>query len=486
MMWIIVLFLSTFNTVLYVNGRPNFIVILTDDQDVLLGSMTPMNRTLELIGKHGATFPNAYVNSPICCPSRSTILTGKYLHNVFVKNNSISGNCSSSSWQNDFEPYSIGNMLKTEGNYTTFYGGKYLNKYGADEVGGVKHVPAGYDWWIGLVGNSKYYNYTLSINGTGKYFQDVYLTDLLRFYALDFLNQQHIKRNPFFMIVNPPAAHAPFTPAPRHKGAFSGVKAPRPISFNFSSTDKHWLVTMPPKHLPTDVSSLDNIHQSRLETLLAVDEMVEDIFMKLKEIDVLNDTFIIFTSDHGFHIGEFTQPWDKRQPYETDIKVPLLMRGPGITVKTVNKLVTLVDLAPTIFQLAMNGSSNTMDGKSFAEFLTTDEKQKRIEPEYLFIEYHGEGQSEYIDDGCPYSEDLSECRLSNWCKCQDSRNNTYTCVKYVMGDINLKYCKFYDDVNFKEAYDLVKDPYEITNIYSRLNEDLVTHLEAAIDKYLRE
>ncbi|GJQ79925.1 hypothetical protein Trydic_g18369 [Trypoxylus dichotomus] len=483
-MWLIILlFLS--NAALYIDCRPNFVVVLTDDQDVLLGSMEPMNRTLELISKHGATFLNTYANSPICCPSRSTILTGRYLHNVYVKNNSISGNCSSSSWQKNFEPYSIGNRLKTMGNYTTFYGGKYLNQYGAEDAGGVKHVPPGYDWWIGLVGNSKYYNYTLSINGTGKFFQNVYLTDLLKFYALDFLNQEHIKHNPFFMVVSPPAAHAPFTPAPRHKGVYSGIKAPKPISFNFSSTDKHWLVAMPPKHLPTNVSTLDDIHQSRLETLLAVDEMVEAVFKKLKEIDVLDNTYVIFTSDHGFHIGEFTQPWDKRQPYETDIKVPLLVRGPGVVRKIVNKSVTLVDLPPTIFQLAMNDSSNNMDGKSFAKYLISHKKQKAIEPEYLFIEYHGEGQPEYIDSGCPYSEDLSECSLSNWCKCQDSRNNSYTCVKYVMVNINLKFCRFYDDVGFREAYDLVKDPYEVVNIYSRLNKDLINHLEAAIDKYLR-
>ncbi|KAI4454370.1 n-acetylglucosamine-6-sulfatase family member [Holotrichia oblita] len=427
-----------------------------------------------------------YTNSPICCPSRSTILTGRYVHNVYVKNNSISGNCSSSSWQNNFEPYSLANMLKNKGNYNTFYGGKYLNQYGSKEAGGITHVPPGYDWWIGLEGNSQYYNYTLSINGTGKYFEDAYLTDLLKSYALDFLNQEHIKHNPFFMMVSPPASHAPFSPAPRHKGVFAGTEAPRPISFNFSSPDKHWLITMPPQHLPTDVSSLDKIHQSRLETLLAVDEMVDDIFKKLKEVGVLDDTYVILTSDHGFHIGEFAQPWDKRQPYETDIKVPLMIRGPNVPTKTITEPISLVDLAATVMDLAIGNSPEDMDGKSFAKTLTGAKNEKSLHPKYLFVEYYGEGQPEYIDDGCPYSENLSQCSLLNWCKCQDSKNNTYTCVKYIMENINLKYCRFYDDVGFREAYDLAKDPFELINIYSKLNEELIQHLEKAIDQYLNE
>lgn len=475
------------NICAWVNSLPNFIFILTDDQDVLLGSMTRMNRTNDLISKHGATFSNAYANSPICCPSRSTILTGKYLHNVQVRNNSISGNCSSLSWQKDHEPYTIANILKSQKNYNTFYGGKYLNQYGAEEVGGVRHVPPGYDWWIGLVGNSKYYNYTLSVNGTGKYFKDVYLTDLLKSYAVDFLKQSHTKHDPFFMFISPPAAHAPFTPAPRHKNIFPGLKAPRTISFNFSSSDKHWLITMPPKHLPTNVSSLDQIYQSRLETLLAVDELIEDIFRKLKENGVLNNTYLIFSSDHGFHIGQFTQPWDKRQPYETDIKVPLLIRGPGVKIRTINRPISLVDLAPTILELAGIKIPSDMDGQSFVKVLNKEDVRKRSidKAKYLFVEYHGEGQPEYIENGCPYSEDLSECSLSNWCKCQDAKNNTYTCLKYMMENINLKYCRFYDEVGFREAYDLIKDPYELINIYHRLNKSLIQHLEDVIDDYLR-
>ncbi|KXJ04436.1 N-acetylglucosamine-6-sulfatase, partial [Exaiptasia diaphana] len=105
-----------------------------------------------------------FVASPLCCPSRSSILTGKYVHNHRAINNSVNGNCSSSSWQQGPEKMSVGTYLK-QLNYTTFFAGKYLNQYGKKEAGGPQHVPPGWDNWYGLVGNSRYYNYTLSVNG---------------------------------------------------------------------------------------------------------------------------------------------------------------------------------------------------------------------------------------------------------------------------------------------------------------------------------
>ena len=122
------------------------------------------------------------MTSPLCCPSRSSILTGQYVHNHHAKNNSLSGGCSSSSWQQGPEKRSISTYMKSMG-YKTFFGGKYLNRYGNPHVGGPQHVPPGWDEWYGLVGNSRYYNYTLSVNGQpekhGDSYGPDYLTDLL-------------------------------------------------------------------------------------------------------------------------------------------------------------------------------------------------------------------------------------------------------------------------------------------------------------------
>lgn len=132
--------------------------------------------------RHLFLFFVQFVTSPLCCPSRSSILTGQYVHNHHAKNNSISGGCSSPGWQAGPEKHSVSTYLKDLG-YRTFFSGKYLNQYGRQSVGGPEHVPPGWDEWLGLVGNSRYYNYTLSANGKpvkhGDTYSADYLTDIL-------------------------------------------------------------------------------------------------------------------------------------------------------------------------------------------------------------------------------------------------------------------------------------------------------------------
>lgn len=114
----------------------------------------------------------------MCCPSRASILTGQYVHNHHVIDSSISGGCSSLGWQAEPEKHSVSTYLKDLG-YTTYYSGKYLNRYGDSPVGGAAHVPPGWDEWLGLLGNSVYYDYTLSANGKPEKHGDTYSTDYL-------------------------------------------------------------------------------------------------------------------------------------------------------------------------------------------------------------------------------------------------------------------------------------------------------------------
>ncbi|EMP26269.1 N-acetylglucosamine-6-sulfatase [Chelonia mydas] len=262
---------------LVLGGPHNIVLILTDDQDTEIGGMTPMKKTQALIGQAGVSFTNAFTVTPLCCPSRSSILSGCYPHNHLVRNNSLEGNCSSLAWQKSQEPLAFPVYLQRQG-YQTFYAGKYLNQYGHPAAGGVQHVPLGWRYWNGLplgfsfpprcgvpvlrdqqprftpevaalwlqgqVGNSRYYNYTLSVNGQeeqhGQRYQDDYLTDLITNRSLEFL--QKWSRPPFLMVLAPPAAPSPWTAAPGYATAYSTTKAPRDGSFNVHGKDKHWLV----------------------------------------------------------------------------------------------------------------------------------------------------------------------------------------------------------------------------------------------------
>ncbi|KAK2582866.1 hypothetical protein KPH14_008944 [Odynerus spinipes] len=424
--------------------------------------MTPMKNTLNLIGKQGATFVNNFVATPVCCPNRASILTGRYQHNHLTINNTISGGCSSTQWQETHEPNTFAAYLKNEMNYTTFYAGKYLNQYGDKNVGGVNHIPPGWDWWAGLVGNSKYYNYSLSINGTERKYGDKpedYLTDVINDLAMQFLNGFNPNDNPFLMVLSTPAPHAPFTPAVRHIDKFKDVKAKRTPNFNtFTQTDKHWLVRRGPSPLPENVlPKLDNIYRRRWETLLAVDELVTNVYNILEQKNLLNNTYIIFTSDNGYHIGQFSMPIDKRQPYETDIRIPLLISGPGIPHSEVIEPVSTVDLFASILDIA--GLEQPSDGKSFLRKNLANDRT-------VLIEYRGEKSRHKTKTGCPSDNDsnLYLCNPELACKCQDAANNTYSCIRRISPMHDNVFCIFEDKEAYIEAYDLTQDNYQMNNI----------------------
>ncbi|XP_021931865.1 N-acetylglucosamine-6-sulfatase-like isoform X3 [Zootermopsis nevadensis] len=398
-------------------SQTNIVLIIADDQDLILGGLTPMVKTQNIIANMGVTFTNAFVTTPICCPSRASIFSGQYQHNHLTLNNSVSGGCSGPHWQQRVEPQTWPAILHQAG-YTTFYAGKYLNQYGYKKTGGVAHVPPGWDWWIGLVGNSRYYNYTLSVNGTSVFHSDDYFTNLI---------------------------------------------------------DKHWLLRMSPSPLPDSMlPELDRVYRQRWETLLSVDDLVESIVIELYSLGLLDNTYLIVTSDHGYHVGQFGLPWDKRQPYEMDIRIPLMMRGPGLPRKQKDvRPVLNIDFAPTFLAMAGLEPPAWMDGLPFFPLLQQNANNgTKIDRKFL-IEYHGEGSMKTISSDCPsdYSDTLSTCVPEQMCKCQDSKNNSYTCVRHLedlISNHNFSYdfifCKFRDSENFTEAYDLNVDPYQLNNL----------------------
>lgn len=375
--------------------------------------------------------------------------------------------------------------------YRTFYAGKYLNQYGDTAAGGLSHVPPGWDWWIGLKGNSCYYNYSLSVNGSkeahGSNPDHDYLTNVIWQHSRDFLAQ--LSTQPFLMVLAPPAPHAPFTPEPKYATNFSSLRAPRTPNFNVKvGKEKHWLLRQGVQPLPEEVvERVDRVFQARLRTLLTVDDMVRDVVETLEALNRLENTFIIFTSDNGYHLGQFSQPLDKREPYETDVRVPLLIRGPGLLQDhLLSYPTTNIDLAPTFLDLAGVPIPKYMDGTSLKSALTSsmasdDHAQNEIleagrqDPIQLrrtmLVEHSGEGKVHH--PGC---EDLplgmSGCNPNFACKCEDSWNNTYACLRQLSPHEDRLFCHWADDEGFEEAYDLASDPWQLNNTVSSLPQSL--------------
>jgi len=452
--------------------RPNIVLFLTDDQDIFLDGMTPLTKTKKLLGEEGTTFENGFVTTPVCCPSRASLLTGKYLHNSGTFNNSVSGNCGGQSWIENGESNTFATALHAAG-YRTMYAGKYMNQYGHRDAGGVEQVPVGWDVWNALVGNSIYYNYTLSMNGEpekhGDNYEEDYLTDVIWRKADSFLGSWD-KEAPFLMVLGTPASHAPFTPAPQYSQNYSDLVSPRIPSYNLPDTnsEKHWFMRFPPQELSEMArSEIDEVYRNRWRTLLSVDDLVGNTVHRVEQLGELENTYFVYMSDHGYHMGEFALSIDKRQPYEFDIRIPIIMRGPKIAKNVTSKVPALqIDIGPTFLEIA-GLEAQDMDGMSL---LNRNEEER----EFL-VEYSGEGgQGVHPDCSQWNTGDFSFCKPEFDCKCTDAKNNTYSCIRRLGEGLNTIYCMFEDDENFQEFYDIDQDPYQLSNdAYKRdVREDL--------------
>jgi len=349
-------------------NRPNIVFIITDDQDI--GTVQFMPRLNALLAARGVTFTNMFVTTPQCCPSHVSVLTGLYPHNSGVLNNWYPTGGFQRFFELGGENSTIATWLQAAG-YRTARFGKYLTEYET-----TTYVPPGWSEWYAFYGSGKYFNYTLNENGAQvAYGADPadYSVDVLAQKVIDFIDRA--SDDPFFVFFAPAAPHGdnvpngPATPAPRHKGMFAGMQAPRPPSFNEADvSDKPPAISSLPLLTADQITAIDSEYQTRLESLQSVDEAVESIVNRLAALGKLENTYLIFTSDNGYHLGEHRLRNGKTQVYEEDIRVPLIVRGPRVpSAATRDHLVVNIDFAPTIAKLAHVGPGHSVDGQPFVE-----------------------------------------------------------------------------------------------------------------------
>jgi N-acetylglucosamine-6-sulfatase len=354
-------------------GRPNIVVVMSDDQDV--ASLRVMSNVQGLLERKGTTFLRSYASYPLCCPSRATFLTGQYAHNHGVFSNvPPNGGYHKLNHTNTLPIW-----LQRAGYYTGHIG-KYLNGYGTPNQ---LEIPPGWSEWYASFA-PRYYGYRLNENGHLVPYSGPgnYETDVLDRKAVDFIRRRAPSPTPFFLNVAPNAPHdtsagattapcsgsagkqIPPQPAPRHAGRFKNEPLPMPPSFNEQDySDKPAFRSIPSLDA-TDIANLTRTYRCRLESLLAVDEAVRDILVALRESGELENTLVIYTSDNGFLLGQH-RVRGKVFPYQPSIRVPLVMRGPGVPKrKTVKDLVANIDLAPTIVDAANASPGLRMDGRS--------------------------------------------------------------------------------------------------------------------------
>jgi len=431
------LLLLTFGEV-RADDRPDIIFVMADDLD--LQAMEHLDGLESLMADEGVTFTQAVVSSPLCCPSRATTLTGLYMHNTGVINNQPEG--AFEVFRGDMEKRTIAMALQDAG-YRTGLFGKYMNGYAPRTCR--RYVPPGWTEWVATTSAGRgdpydQYNYTLNENRKQVVYGEAprdYMVDVLARKVAAFLRESG--DTPAFAFVTPVSPHMPATAAPRHEGAFAGVQAPRNPNFNEADMSDKPEFRQNRKVLnKRAVAQIDERHAQRLASMLAVEDLMRRVIEVQTERGRLDNTWLLFTSDSGFNQGDHRVPRGKELPYEEDLRVPLYVRGPGVTPGSrCDALVVNTDTAPTLAAMAGVALPDEVDGRSWLDWVAGSPPDTWRE---AVLVQKGEGP--------PIGRDqLPRPTLAG------IRTTRYKYMTYSNGQ--------------SELYDLATDPWELQNLAGR-------------------
>ncbi|MGK2932439.1 MAG: sulfatase family protein [Solirubrobacterales bacterium] len=418
--------------------KPNIVMVQTDD--AIRGDLAYMPNLRRLVQGGGANYTNFVAPYPLCGPARASFLTGQLSHNNRVLSNFRSNDGGHYTFKNLPGRLNHRNSLAPwlhRSGYRTALVGKYLNEYGAL---GRTEVPPGWDYWAGLLDNSTYdyFNYAMNVNGKIRYFGDreyaeaqmnlatdnanntptsfpellasfcsafdpcdyfgtqdesVYTVDVGGDYAAKFVRNNAPRKKPFFLYYSTPGPHAEDTnhaqgfrkgapqpdprPPARYRDKFDGEALPKPASFNEADvSDKAANLKNLPLLTDAQVDEMGDNYRGRLGAIRAVDDQIGKIVRQLKRAKEFRNTYILFDSDNGYMQGEHRLRSSKFLPYENSIRIPLLMRGPGIRAgKKLNGAAMDVDVTRTILDMAGVKPGRVMDGISL---LPSAEGKKKL------------------------------------------------------------------------------------------------------------